>query len=77
MEWLLKKNCISTAGKFSILKIDCVLTFSQQAIHHGFNQLQLVLDGKVDKIGINQNMVWRTQSSIVFEKEGRSNLRTG
>ncbi len=51
-------------------------TFRIQTIHHTLNQLQLILDRKVDEIRIHQNTVRRRQSGVVLEKHGRRDLLT-
>lgn len=40
-----------------------------QAIHHALDQLDFVLQTKVDKVGIHQDSVGRTKGSIVLEEE--------
>lgn len=40
----------------------------QQTIHHRLVNLQLVLDREVDKVGIYENMVRRSQLSVVLEE---------
>lgn len=51
---------------------DVVPTFGIQAIHHTLDQLDLVLQGKIDKVGIHKYAVGRTQSRVVLEEHGRS-----
>ncbi len=46
-----------------------VLTFCIQAIHHRLNDVQLGLDGEVDEIGVDQNVVWWAELSIVLEEQ--------
>lgn len=43
-------------------------TFRQQTIHHALHDIQLVLDGEVDKVGIDNHAEWRTERSVVFEE---------
>jgi hypothetical protein len=45
------------------------LTFRIQAIHHPLDQLDLVLQAKVDEIGIDQHTIRRTKRSVVTEEE--------
>ena len=39
-----------------------------QAIHHGFDEIEFILDGKVDKVGIDEDLIWRCKGGIMFEK---------
>jgi hypothetical protein len=48
----------------------------QQTIHACLHHLQPGLDGKVDKIRVEENMVRRAQCSIVAEELGRCHLWT-
>lgn len=52
-----------SAGKHSRL------TLCHQAVHHPLHQLDLVLDGKVDEIGIDEDAVRRPEIRVVREKE--------
>lgn len=45
-----------------------LLTFCIQTIHHRLNNVQFGLDRKIDKVGVNQDMVWWSKLSIVLEK---------
>ena len=47
---------------------DGVLTLRIQTIHHAADQLQLVLQAKVDEVGINQHAVRRYESGVVLEE---------
>ena len=46
-----------------------------EAVHRGLDDLQLVLNGKVDKIGVQQDVVRRAQSAVVVEEHGGRHLR--
>jgi len=50
--------------------------FGVETVHHALDQLDFVLDGKVDKVGIHQDPVWRSKSRVVVEEHGRGDLRT-
>jgi len=50
-------------------------TFSVKAVHHRGNQLQLVLNGKVDKVGIHNYVIRRTKLCVVLEEQSRRRLR--
>ena len=45
-----------------------LLTLSIEAVHHALSDVQLVLDGKIDEVGINQDVIWRTQLCVVLEE---------
>lgn len=47
----------------------CDITFCAEAVHHAFYDVQLVLDGEVDEIGVNQDEIGRPQLVIVLEKQ--------
>ena len=49
-------------------------TFCVEAIHHGLHHIQLVLNWKVDEVGIQKDVVRRAQRSIILEEQWRSNL---
>ena len=44
--------------------------FRHQAIHHSLDELDLVLYGKVDKVGVDQDAVGRAEGGVVGEEEG-------
>ena len=46
------------------------LTLCIQTVHHPLKYVQLVLYGEVDKICVDQDVVWRTQLCVVLEEEG-------
>lgn len=50
---------------------DTGCTLSVQAIHHGFDNVELVLDGKIDEVGIDKDLVRRSQGGIMFEEQSR------
>jgi hypothetical protein len=45
------------------------LTLRHQAVHHPLDELDLVLDGKVDKVGIHQDAVRWAEVGIVRKEE--------
>lgn len=45
------------------------LTFSIEAVHHRLNYVQFVFNGKIDKVGIEKNVIRRSKLLIVFEKQ--------
>lgn len=51
-------------------------TLCIQAIHHRLDQFQFVLNTEINKIGIDNHVVWWTKRIIVFVKHGRCNLRS-
>ena len=49
----------------------------QKTIHHALYNVQLVLNGEVYKVGIDEDAEWRTQGRVVFEEHtGRGLLLT-
>ena len=44
------------------------LTFSEQTVHHGRDDLELVLDRETDEIRIHNDIIWRTQRRVVLKK---------
>lgn len=46
-------------------------TFRIEAVHHALNQLDLVLQAKVDEVGIHEHTVRRSQRRVVLEEHGR------
>ena len=50
------------------------MAFGIQTVHHGFLEIKFIFDGKVDKIGVHDDLVRRDESSVVFEEEGGSGL---
>jgi hypothetical protein len=45
------------------------LTFSIEAVHHVLYDIQFILYRKVDKICINEDVVWWSQLCIVLKEE--------
>jgi hypothetical protein len=45
------------------------LTFSIEAVHHVLYDIQFILYGKVDKIGINEDVVRWPQLCVVLKEE--------
>lgn len=41
-----------------------------QTVHHALDQVNLVSDGEVDKVGIDQNAVRWSQLRVVLEEQG-------
>lgn len=48
--------------------------FGVEAVHHGGNDFQLVLDGMGDKIGIDEDGVGRCQGGVILEEKRRRSL---
>jgi hypothetical protein len=46
-------------------------TFGIEAIHHSTDYVKFVLNGKVDKVSINNYVIWRTQGFIIFKEHKR------
>lgn len=46
-----------------------ILTFCIQTIHHRLNNVQFGLDREIDKVGVNQDVVWWSKLSIVLEEQ--------
>jgi hypothetical protein len=42
--------------------------FGVQAIEHAFHNVQLIFDAKIDKVSIEDYVIWRSQLSVVAEK---------
>ena len=53
-----------------------LLTFCIETVHHALHNVQLVLNGEVDEVGVNQNVVGWSQLCVILEEQGRGNLRT-
>lgn len=52
------------------------LTFGIETVHHPLYNIQLVLNGEVDEVSVNKDMVGGTQLHVVLEEQGRGDLRT-
>ena len=50
-------------------------TLRVQTVHHGLDQLKLILNGKVDEVGVDDDVVRWTERSVVLEEERRRDLR--
>jgi hypothetical protein len=48
-------------------------TLGIQAVHHTTDELQLILEAKVDEVGINKNSVGWNKGRVVSEEKRRSN----
>ena len=48
--------------------------FCVQAVHHGWEELEFVLDGMREKIGVHEDGVGRAERRIVLEEEGGGDL---
>ena len=46
-----------------------LLTFGEEAVHHAADELELVLEGKVDEVGINEDTVWRYKGVVVLQEQ--------
>ena len=52
-----------------------MFTFGVETVHHSLYDVQLVFYGKVDEVGIQQDMVWWAQLRVVAEIQRRRHLR--
>lgn len=52
------------------------LTFGIETVHHPLYNIQFVLNGEVDEVGVNKDMVGGTQLHVVLEEQGRGDLWT-
>lgn len=43
-------------------------TFCEQTIHHSTDKFQLVLQAKVDEVGIDKDSVWRYEGCVVCKE---------
>lgn len=43
-------------------------TFCEKTVHHSTDKFQLVLQAKVNEVGINEDSVWRYEGSVVCKK---------
>jgi len=50
-------------------------TFGIEAIHHSLNHVELVLNGKVDEVSVDNDLVWGTKRLVMAEKERRRSFR--
>lgn len=50
---------------------ELVLTLSIKTVHHALYDIQFVLEGEVDEVGIQEDVVWWTELRVVLEKQGR------
>lgn len=46
-------------------------TLRVQAVHHPLHQVNLILDGEVDEVGVHENVVRWTERGVVLEEQGR------
>jgi hypothetical protein len=46
-------------------------TFGIQTVHHGTDDFEFVLDGKVDKVRVDQDLVWWPQRRVVSIEQRR------
>lgn len=49
-------------------------TLGVEAVHHRLDNVELFLNGKVDKVGVQDHLVGRHQGRIVLEEERRGHL---
>jgi hypothetical protein len=49
-------------------------TLSKECIHHGFKKRKLALDCMREEVCIDEDGVWRNESSVILEEERRGNL---
>ena len=43
--------------------------FGIQAVHHGGQHLELLLNSVGEEVGINEDLVWRDEGGVVLEEE--------
>ena len=55
---------IANLGTSSML-----LTFSIETVHHSLDYIQLVLDGEVYEIGVDDDVKRRSQLGVISEKQ--------
>ena len=53
-----------------------VLTFSIETVHHSLHDIYFVLDGEVDEVGIDEDVVGWTEIGVVLEEQRRRGLRS-
>lgn len=46
-----------------------LLTFSIETVHHSLDYIQLVLDGEVYEIGVDDDVKRRSQLGVISEKQ--------
>ena len=49
-------------------------TLREEAVHHPCDKFNLVLKTEVDKVGINEDSIWRNEGIIVLQEERGSDL---
>ena len=52
---------------------DC-RTLGVETVHHALNNVQLVLNGKVDEVCVDQYVIGRTKLCVVAKEQGRGDL---
>ena len=57
-------------------RIDVVLTNGIETVHHRRYDVQLVLDGLVDKVGVHQDAIRRSKGRIVLKEHTAVDLLT-
>lgn len=50
------------------------ITFGQKTVHHTFHDVDFLLNREVDKIGIDQHLVWGFDSFVVLEEQSTGHL---
>ena len=50
---------------------DVGYALAEEAVHAGLEDVQFVLDGKVDEVGINKDAVWWSEGVVMREEETR------
>lgn len=53
-----------------------MLTFCVKTVHHALHDIQLVLNGEVDEVGVNENVVRWSQLCVILEEQGGGDLWT-
>lgn len=51
-----------------------VFTLGCKTVHHALHNIDFVLYGVVDEVGVNQDVIGRTELGIEFEEQRRGDL---
>ena len=52
------------------------LTFSIETVHHALHDVYFVLDGEVNEVGVDEDVVRRAEVGVVLEEQRRRRLRS-
>ena len=52
-----------------------MLTLGVEAAHHALKDVEFVLNSKIDEVGVDENVVGRTELRVVAKKQSRRYLR--